>query len=247
MEVAIIYSFQPLVFGDRVMAKPPPILIEKNIGYTFKDKTILLRSLQPTSLELKQNNERLEFLGDRVLGLAIAEHLYLSSSATGSNISSDTKEGDLAKRLAYLASGDICEKVSETWQVAEYLRQENGQVSTVTPRVLADCCEAIIGAVYLDGGLEAAKSLVLSHWQSFFGVSSPIDAKSRLQEWSMQKHQELPVYAIVERTGPDHSPVFTVEVSLNSIGSARADAGSRRLAEQGAAYKLLSQAGLLDE
>lgn len=220
-----------------------PIHIEKNIGYTFKDKSILMRALQPMSLELAQNNERLEFLGDRVLGLVIAEHLYLASSQTGT----DAKEGELSKRLAYLVSGDICIKISEKWQLAQYLRQENGKSAPITPRVLADCCEAIIGAVYLDGGLEAAKSLVVQYWQSFFDMSSPIDAKSRLQEWSMQTHQELPTYTIIDRTGPDHSPVFSIEVTVSAIGSARAEAGSRRSAEQAAAYNLMSQAGLLDE
>lgn len=204
------------------------------LGHQFADLKLLNRALLHASLDIEDDNEKLEFLGDRVLGLVIAERLIATHD--------DEAEGALARRLSQLVSRRICAMVGEEMDLASVLRADEGlQKNKALPQnILADACEALLGAVYLDGGLSAAASVIDKHWQSFFEAQTdaPIDSKTALQEWLMQRSLPLPVYEIVDRSGPDHAPQFTVSVTCE-LGAAQGNGPSRKLAEQKAAAALL--------
>lgn len=201
---------------------------EQNIGYAFKDADLLVLALSHPSQEVRRNNERLEFLGDRVLGLIIADYLISEFP--------DANEGDLARRLAHLASGVICGQIAAKWEFESVIRRANDKL---TERVLSNFCEAIIGAIYLDRGLEEARKFVLRHWGARLNEQPPIDGKTRLQEWSMQAGYGLPVYKKLSQTGSAHAPSFVYEVSITKMGAATGKGSSRRQAEQAAAEALL--------
>lgn len=208
---------------------------EQALGYRFAQSTLLDRALRHASLDVVDDNERLEFLGDRVLGLVIAEALFEQHEAAD--------EGDLARRLNQLVSRKSCALVARDWQLAKVLRVDDGisRKTDMPENVLADGCEAVLGAVYLDGGLPAAKALILKHWAGLMDsqTDAPVDSKTALQEWLMQRGLALPHYEIIDRTGPDHAPEFTVEVQALD-GVAQGCGASRKLAEQRAAATLLT-------
>ena len=207
---------------------------ESRLGHVFAQAKVLERALRHASLDVEEDNEQLEFLGDRVLGLVIAEYLL--------NTHGQESEGDMARRLAQLVSRKTCAKVAREMQLVEVLRMDEGiqKSKDVPTNILADACEAVLGAVYLDGGLAAAKRVIEVHWQPHFAgqTEAPIDNKTALQEWLMQRSLALPVYEIVDRTGPDHAPEFTLKASAHD-GSAVGAGASRKLAEQRAAAALL--------
>ena len=204
------------------------------LGYRFADGANLSRALRHASLDVDDDNEHLEFLGDRILGLVIAGHLIEAHQ--------DESEGDLARRQAQLVSRKVCAQVADDIGLAQVLKTDEGirQKGALPLNVLADGCEALLGSIYLDSGLEAARQVILSLWQSHFAdqIDAPIDNKTALQEWLMQRGKPLPHYDIVDRTGPDHAPEFTVMVQIES-GSAQGIGPSRKLAEQCAAAALL--------
>lgn len=207
---------------------------QQRLGYTFRDPRHLHRALRHASLDIEDDNEKLEFLGDRVLGLVIAERLIAAHD--------DEAEGALARRLAQLVSRRICAEVARDIDLAAVLRVDDGirKQSDVPQNILADGCEALLAAVYLDGGLEAARQIIEQHWQAHFSqqIDAPIDSKSALQEWLMQRGKALPSYEIIDRSGPDHAPQFAVLVSCDD-GTAQGNGPSRKLAEQQAAAALL--------
>lgn len=207
---------------------------QARLGYRFTDRALLERALRHASLDVEHDNEQLEFLGDRVLGLVIAAHLLRAHS--------DENEGDLARRHAQLVSRKTCASIAADLGLAEVLKTDEGirQKGDVPRNVLADACEAVLGAIYLDAGLDAAQAVILAHWQGYFSaqIDAPIDNKSALQEWLMQRGKPVPVYEIIERSGPDHAPEFTVAVS-SEIGAAQGTGASRKVAEQRAAAALL--------
>ena len=204
------------------------------LGYRFSDQALLERALRHASLDIEQDNEQLEFLGDRVLGLVVADYLVKTHA--------DEHEGDLARRHAQLVSRKTCASIAADLGLIAVLKTDEGirQKGDVPRNVLADGCEAVLGAVYLDGGLEAAQKIIMTLWQDVFAAQTeaPIDNKSALQEWLMQRGKPLPEYEIVDRSGPDHAPEFTVAVS-SDIGAAQGIGASRKLAEQRAAAALL--------
>ncbi len=208
---------------------------EKRLGHVFTNSELLERALSHASLDIKDDNERLEFLGDRVLGLVIAEHLLARYS--------EESEGEMARRFNQLVSRDTCAQISANWRLADVLRMHKGsqKKATVTLNVLADSCEAVLAAVYLDAGLEAARAVIEAHWQSYFvaQTDAPVHDKTALQEWLMQRGQDIPVYEIIDRTGPAHAPHFTVEARA-ADNVAQGSGSSRKLAEQKAASALLS-------
>lgn len=208
---------------------------QERLGYRFSRPELLERALRHASLDIEDDNERLEFLGDRVLGLVIADHLV---AAYG-----EEREGELARRLNQLVSRKTCARIAADWQLAEVLRVDEGikSKSDMPANVLANGCEAVLGAAYLDGGLEAARGIILQHWADAAAAQTdaPVDSKTALQEWLMQRRRALPAYDIVERSGPDHAPQFTVEVSAEG-GVAQGQGPSRKLAEQRAAATLLT-------
>ncbi len=183
--------------------------------------------------------ERLEFLGDRVLGLVMAEELF--------NRYPDEGEGLLARRLNQLVRRETCAEVARNLSLHELMRTaktaERKQVQA-SLKVLADLCESVIAAIYLDQGLEAARKFIISRWEPLFArhEKAPRDAKSALQEWAAARGLPPPTYREVSRTGPDHAPVFTVSVRVENLGEETGMGASKRAAEQEAAGRLLEQA-----
>ncbi len=182
--------------------------------------------------------ERLEFLGDRVLGLIIAKLVFRRFP--------DEREGDLARRLAALVRRETLAEVAAALDLGRCIdfgpgEQEGGGAEN--PSVLADACEAVIGALYLDGGLTAAERFVLPYWTPYLEAEDrpPQDAKTALQEWAQGRALPLPVYEEVAREGPPHEPLFTVEVRVEGYHPAIAQGRSKRTAEQAAAETMLAQ------
>lgn len=215
--------------------------LEARLGYVFADRGLLERALTHASASggapKAGDNERLEFLGDRVLGLIIADALLGRDGAAS--------VGELSKKLHVLVSGDTCALVARTIGLGEALRVQGAPSSQSTREnatILADACEALIAALYLELGLERAAEVVLSLWAPM--IDEPLDLgllnpKSELQEWAAARGLPAPVYRLLGRTGPDHRPLFTVEVSIGSRSHATAEGGSLRAAEKAAALALL--------
>ncbi|WP_052045812.1 ribonuclease III [Candidatus Paracaedibacter symbiosus] len=207
-----------------------------SLNYQFQDKKLLEMALLHPSLKKKRRSfdfERLEFLGDRILGLVIAEQLFIYFG--------QESEGDLAKRLAVLVSRDACLAVARTLkfdEIYDALGAEEGAKSTI----LADAMEAVIGAVYLDGGLDAAKTVIHKLWQPKIKSTKkpPKDHKSALQEWSQKLGYGVPEYTVIEMSGPAHAPHFVMQVKVQNL-EAQATGASKRVAEQEAAKILLEK------
>jgi ribonuclease-3 len=214
--------------------------LEGRLGYCFADRALLERALTHASVgKGAADNERLEFLGDRVLALVVAETLLARDA--------DADAGRLSKRLHVLVSRDACADVGRALGIGPALRLPGGETrrgAREQVRFLADACEALIGAVYLDGGLDRARERVLALWSGL--LESPHDErtanpKSLLQEWAVAAGRGAPAYRLLSRTGPDHAPVFTVEAAVAGSAPASASAGSRQAAEKAAALALLER------
>lgn len=217
--------------------------LSARLGHDFQDVKLLRRALTHASATRGSGGEpisyeRLEFLGDRVLGLIVAKLLFLRFPGE--------PEGDLARRLAALVRKETLAEVAGALDLGRYIEfgpgeQEGGGADN--PSVLADACEAVIGALYLDGGLTAAERFVLPYWTPFLEAEHrpPLDAKTALQEWAQGRALPLPVYEEIAREGPPHEPLFTVEVRVEGLPPATAQGRSKRTAEQAAAENLLAQ------
>ena len=205
------------------------------LDYSFADEALLHRALRHASLDVEDDNEHLEFLGDRVLGLVIAEELLARYP--------QEKEGDLARRQAELVSRRICAEIAAEVNLDAVIRCDPGQRGggdAPARNILANGCEAVLGAVYLDGGLQAAAKVILALWRARLDAqtAAPVDAKTELQEWAMKRKHAMPAYEIVAQTGPAHAPTFHVSVTVLGV-TAEGEGASRRLAEQAAAAKCL--------
>ena len=223
-----------------------PERLSKTLGYEFQSKKYLLLALTHSSYaeESTASNERLEFLGDRVLGLIVAEILLDRFPSE--------REGEIARRLSSIVDKNSLAKIARSIELGKYIRVGSGDLQAEThntPGVLADTMEALIGAVYCDSGLNDARALIVSLWTPLIEEASepPVDPKTRLQEWAQKKQLGLPKYRILARVGPDHQPVFTAEVSLDSLGNGNGIGRSKRTAEQNAAIKLLELIGASDD
>ncbi len=209
--------------------------VEAALGYSFADRGLLEEALTHASAARgvrRPSLERLEFLGDRVLGLALAAMLCEAHP--------DEAPGDLARRHARLASGETLSSIGRRIGLQRHLRVERGHDrEALPPSMIEDSCEAIIGAVYLDGGHDAAMALVEKFWERLIGDRPPRDPKTALQEWALARALPLPSYALVATDGPAHEPTLTVEVRVAGYEPVRASAGSKRAAEQVAARDLL--------
>ena len=210
------------------------------IGHPFRQPDLLVRAVTHASISsmTRPDNQRLEFLGDRVLGLAMAEAL-LRADGTAS-------EGQLAPRYNALVRKETCADVAREIGLGEVLKLGRSEMMSGGRRkdaLLADALEAVIAAVYMDAGFEAAQAVVLGLWGArIAGVEADSrDAKTALQEWAQSRGLPPPVYVEQGRTGPDHQPVFTVEVRLENGAAERAAAGTKRQAEQAAAKTLLAR------
>lgn len=208
------------------------------LGHRFSDIGLLSRALVHASSteDRKQSNERLEFLGDRVLGLAVAEVLFQRYP--------DEDEGELARRYAGLTSREGLVRVAAAIDLDRFILAQHGDVETAKrsqASVAADTMEAVLGAMYLDGGLDPAKVFISKRWEALMeeDLSPPKDAKTSLQEWAQARGLGLPAYEVVGRDGPDHAPTFTISVAIKGHGAKTGQGGSRRTGEQAAAVALL--------
>ena len=205
------------------------------LDYNFVDEALLHRALSHASLDVDDDNEHLEFLGDRVLGLVIAEELLARYP--------HEKEGNIARRQAELVSRRICAEIAAEIKLDLVIRCDLGQRGggdMPARNILANGCEALLGAIYLDGGLPAVTKVILGLWRARLDAqtAAPIDAKTELQEWAMKRKHSMPAYEIVSQTGPAHAPTFRVSVTVSDI-TTEGEGASRRLAEQAAAAKCL--------
>lgn len=214
--------------------------LQGRLGHAFADSRLLVQAVTHSSMSTptRADNQRLEFLGDRVLGLVMAEALLAAD--TGAS------EGQLAPRFNALVRKETCADVARQIDLGAALKLGRSEMLSGGRRkmaLLGDGMEAVIAAVYLDGGFEAAQALILRLWgKRIESVEEDArDAKTSLQEWAQARGQKPPVYEQVDRTGPDHAPVFIIEVRLDSGESERARAGSKRLAEHAAAQALLAR------
>jgi ribonuclease-3 len=205
--------------------------LEKKINYKFKDKKLLIKSLTHKSYDKINNNEKIEFLGDRVLGLIIAKKLL--------EIYPEEKEGILDKKFASLVNKKTCLQIANDISLEKYILTFNpkNRKIKVEDKVIADCCEALIGAIYLDQGFTAAENFILTFWSKNIkdSVITQIDPKTKLQEYSLKKYKKLPTYKIISNTGPRHKPLFKVAVKLPDTKFYVGQGSSKKDAEQNAA------------
>lgn len=208
------------------------------IGHHFARPELLIEALTHPSMGGRAHNQRLEFLGDRVLGLVIAEALLAQDA--------EADEGRLAPRLNALVRKETCAEVAAALDLGAALRMGRSEMLSGGRRktaLLGDAMEAVIAAVYLDAGYDAARALILRHWGGRIAAARAQgqDAKTALQEWAQARGEPPPLYRDLDRSGPDHAPVFCVEAVLRDGRAAEARAASKRAAQQLAAEALLAR------
>ncbi|MCB1557295.1 MAG: ribonuclease III [Alphaproteobacteria bacterium] len=213
-------------------------VFQDRLGYHFKDTDFLINALTHASSGEDRNYERLEFLGDRVLGLVIAEILYRCFPYEN--------EGALARRHSALACTQTLAKIATDLEVIELIRSTLTDKSTGNNKqenILADCMEAIIGAIFLDNGYVPCQEVISSLWgdKIYTLMQPPVDSKTALQEWAQARKLPIPKYEILNREGPDHAPVFTIQVTLEGFDPEVATGNSKRNAEKIAAQLLLDR------
>ena len=216
------------------------INIEKKFKIKFINKNLLKNSLTHKSQDPKKNYEKLEFIGDRVLGLVIANKLL--------ELYPDEKEGILDKKLANLVNKNKCYEIGKKLELHKYIlvgniKEKDKKEKTIQSKIIADCCEALIGAIYIDQGLKIAKSFILNSWKNELKFSDKliIDSKTRLQEYSLKKFKKLPNYKLLENSGPRHKPIFKVAVKISNTDFISSSGQSKKIAEQNAAKLLLNK------
>ena len=219
------------------------------LSHAFDDGELLERALTHSSaLEGLRNgrkdNERLEFLGDRVLGLVVADMLI--------DAFPKAPEGELARRFNALVRRETCADVAREINLGAYINLGSSEDKAGGRRkeaILADACEAVIAAIYRDGGLNAAARFIRAKWEKRLdaATSVPRDPKTLLQEWVQARALPHPVYEVIERSGPDHAPEFTVRVNITSLASGTGKGGNKRRAEQAAAQAVLEREGVVSE
>lgn len=214
-------------------------IFEASLQYTFQDPRVLEEAMtHPSALRHGKSHsyERLEFLGDRVLGLEIATLLYHESP--------DEAEGVLAKRFAGLVCRETLVSVAREVGIDKVVKYSNDKSANSTKQfetILADTCEALIAAIYLDGGIKAASHFIQTYWKKRLNIemAPPLDAKTTLQEWAQSQKKKYPTYQVVNETGPAHAPHFIVSVQIEGLELLTGEGSSKRLAEQDAAEKML--------
>lgn len=242
------YTFQPAIRCHKLKAMLDHSTLEERLGYHFTNKSLINLALTHRSIMADskaglinthlenlsisdKTNERLEFLGDRVLGLAIVDLLL--------NAFPEESEGELAQRFAVLVSAKTLQRVAISINLSPHIIIGAGM--TVVETIVSDACEALIGAIYLDADFETARRVVNLHWKALVHATAdpPKDAKTTLQEWAQERSLPLPEYELVNRSGPDHSPEFTIAVTIKGQERSVGVGPSKRSAEQQSAQALL--------
>ena len=210
-------------------------ILEKKINIKFRNRKLLVQSLTHKSHDKNENNEKIEFLGDRVLGLVIAKKLL--------DLYPDEREGALDKKFASLVNKKTCLEVAHKINLEKFiliLNSSNKRIK-IEDKIISDSCEALIGAVYLDKGLNIAEKMILELWNNNIkkSIITQIDAKTRLQELSLKNFKKLPVYKLISNTGPRHKPLFKIGVKLPNTKYYTSFGKSKKDAEQNAAIECL--------
>ena len=209
--------------------------LEKKINIKFKNTNLLIQSLTHKSHNSLKNNEKIEFLGDRVLGLVIAKKLL--------EIYPDEKEGILDKKFASLVNKRTCLEIAKNINLEKYILtfNPNNKKIKIEDKIISDCCEALIGALYLDKGLNITEKIILDLWKNHIkkSVVTQIDAKTKLQELALKNFKKLPIYKLISNTGPRHKPLFKVGVKLPNTKYFIGLGKSKKDAEQNAAIECL--------
>jgi len=210
--------------------------LEKKLKINFKNKNLLIKSLTHKSFNKEDNNEKMEFLGDRVLGLIMAKKLL--------EIYPNEKEGVLDKKFASLVNKKSCLEIAKKLDLQKYILTFNvkNKKTTIEDKLLSDSCEALIGSIYLDKGFSSAEKIILNLWSNKIkeSVITQIDAKTKLQEFSLKKFKTLPNYKLISNTGPRHKPLFKVGVKLLNTKLYISEGKSKKDAEQNAAILCLN-------
>ncbi|MCL4765067.1 MAG: ribonuclease III [Hyphomicrobiaceae bacterium] len=219
--------------------------LEKRLGYTFKSRELFDRALTHASVRshrgMRHDNERLEFMGDRVLGLAVAEVLHEAHP--------EANEGELARRYNRLVRGAACAAVARNLGLGPHLILSDSEAESggrEKETILADAMEALLGAIFVEAGFDVVREVVRLLWSAQFDELPHVvaDPKSALQEWAQGQGLELPEYTEIARSGPDHAPRFVTEVRIAGRKPARGEGASKRQAEQAAASSLLAREGV---
>ncbi len=209
--------------------------LESAIKYSFKDKTLLHQALTHKSFSNILNNEKLEFLGDRVLGLIISKKLLDKYP--------NEKEGTIDKKFANLVNKNTCANIAKKLNIKKYvyIGSSNKNLDRSADKIVSDTLEAVVGAIYLDGGIKASEGFILNFWESYLDKSiiTLIDSKTKLQEYSLKKFKKLPKYTFFKKSGPQHKPLFKTEVEIPESKKIFGIGTSKKNAQQNAAAKLL--------
>lgn len=237
---------RPLTRAASSTPREPIEALEARLGHSFADRALLARALThisvlPPDRSRLGSYQRLEFLGDRVLGLVVSTMLFEAFPAA--------EEGELSRRLAGLVRKETCAEIAAEWEAARHIRLGDNEAQSgghAKPAILGDVCEAVIGAIYLDGGLEAARPVIARFWaERMRQPNRPLqDPKTALQEWAQGLGRPAPSYREVARKGPAHAPVFTVSVDLDGFEGVEGTGSSKRAAEQTAAQAFLVREGI---
>ena len=214
--------------------------LEKKIGIKFQNKKNLLKSLTHKSFDTTNNNEKLEFLGDRVLGLVISKKLF--------ELYPDDTEGYLDKKLAFLVNKNRCCEIGKKINLDNFIitSTSNKKENNIVDKIISDTCEALIGAIYLDHGFIVAEKFINKLWKNDLqkSIQLQIDAKTKLQEYSLKKYKSLPIYKFLSNTGPKHKPLFKIAVKIQNSKFINATGYSKKDAELNAANLFLKKIGL---
>ena len=210
-------------------------ILEKKINIKFKNKDLLAQSLTHKSFDTKKNNEKIEFLGDRVLGLVLAKKLL--------DIYPEDKEGVLDKKFASLVNKKTCLEIAKNINLDKFILtfNPNNKKIKIEDKIVSDSCEALIGAIFLDKGLDVTERIILDLWKKNIkkSVVTQIDAKTKLQELTLKNFKRLPIYKLISSKGPRHKPSFKVGVKLPDTKYFISEGNSKKEAEQNAAKECL--------
>ena len=209
--------------------------LEKILNVKFKNKNLLIQAITHKSYEAKINYEKLEFLGDRVLGLIISSKLL--------ELYPNEIVGVLDKKFSNLVNKNICYEIGKKLKLSEFVLVGNpkNKITKVENKIISDVCESVIGAIYLDKGLKIANKFILNFWRDYLKTSDKtiIDAKTKLQEFSLKQYKSLPEYKVISNTGPRHMPNIKVSVKVKNTKIVYSNGSSKKKAEQSAATMLL--------